>query len=143
MKKLLPVLVSLFLLSPQQALASINVEVSGNGPGSKSEVSVESNIKSSTKNDKSTNRTDIRIENNGEVEEFHGEGNVNVKLESGNGNNSVSIQNISPGVDITESTFSSSASVSGETKEEEIEAGFNIVEFIKKQFNLLFNIFLN
>ena len=144
MIKLLLVFVFFALIPPNSVLANINVEVSGNGEDSESKVIINSNVKSTTTtSQKSTGKTDIRIETNGEVKEYHGEGDVNINLESSGGNNSVSIQTGGSVVDITESTPSSSASASGEIEDEKTDAGFNIVEFIKKQFDSILNIFLN
>lgn len=145
MKRLLPHILLLgLLIIPQIALADVNVQISGNGPGAKSEVSIENNINSkTTTTQKSTGKTDIRIETNGEVKEYHSEGNESVYLESGNGNNSVSIQTGGSVVDLTEITSSSSATASAEIKAEKENESFNIVEFIKKQFDSVLNIFLN
>lgn len=132
---LLPVLV----IFPQIAFADIDVQISGNGPGSKSEVSIESNVKSSTTNSQnSTGKVDIRIETNGEVKEYHGEGNTSIHIESSSGNNSVSIINNASGSG--QQSASDSASVSAELKQE-TDGNFNIVEFIKNQFEILINIF--
>ena len=66
---------------------------------------------------------------------------MSVYIESGDSNNSVSINNGSA-VEIKEKNSSSSASISAEIKEETV-SNFSLVEFIKKQFDSILNIFLN
>jgi hypothetical protein len=58
-----------------------------------SQINIINDINSSTNtgNNSSNSTTDIRIETNGEVKEYHGTGNQNVTLESGN--NSVKVIN--------------------------------------------------
>lgn len=127
MGRVLGIVVLLLLISPKSSFASITVDVLGNGEGSKSKVTVESNVKSSTttnQNFKST--TDIRIETNGEVKEYHGN-DESIHIESGDGNNSVSIKN-----DVPDKDSSASADMDKE---------FNLLEFIKQQLDSIFTFF--
>lgn len=142
MRKLLLIIITLFLLVPTQVSASINVEITGNGPGSTSEVITQNNVNSKTTSiQKSAGKTDIRIETNGEVKEYHGEGNTNVILESGDGNNSVSIKSNGTMTDLKQNI--SSPSAVPEIKEDKNGSSFDPIEFIKKQFDLIVKIFLN
>ena len=86
MLKTAAVLFLLTFLIPSPAFANTDIDVSGNGSGSHSSVTV-SNTASS-----GSNHTDIKMETNGEVKEYHGDG-TNIHLESGSGQNSVNITN--------------------------------------------------
>lgn len=143
MGRVLAIVVLLLLVSPRLVLASVNVDISGNAEGSKSKVIVESNVKSSTTTSQnSTNRTDIRIETNGEVKEYHGSG-ESVHIESGDGNNSVSVRNDSSDDENENKNASASASVSEQIDEmqETLDKEFNLLEFIKEQIDSIFTFF--
>jgi hypothetical protein len=91
----LPFLTIIFLLSSTKSFAltsTINVNTEANGGQASSTVhqTIQSN---STNTSSNTSRTDIHMETNGEVKDYHSEGDDDVTINSGNGNNSVSIQN--------------------------------------------------
>lgn len=73
------------------ATSNVTVRTEGNSSAS---VSVKNSVTSSSTSTNSLNtKTDIRVETDGEVQEYHSRGNDNVTIESGNGTNSVRVTN--------------------------------------------------
>jgi hypothetical protein len=93
--KYLPIIFC-FLLLPKSTYANVNVNISNNSSGSNSQVNIKNEVNSTTNTGSNTSntKTDIRIETNGEVKEYHSTGNENIKIESGDSKNSVKINNI-------------------------------------------------
>lgn len=89
------ILTASLLLCPLPVQANTDVVVSNNGAGSRSEVNIknEVNTTTSTSTNNSDVKTDIRIETNGEVKEYHSTGDDDVTVESSNGNNRVQVTN--------------------------------------------------
>lgn len=150
MKYVLLTLLMLFVARTAQA--STNIEISGNSEGSTSNVSVSSNTSSSNNSSNtSESKTDIRVETNGEVKEYHGTGNNNVTVESSNGQNKVTvtnqanISNHSPSPSPSPShTASTSASPSASPNIESLfkdDSEWNFFEYMKQKFAELFKIF--
>ena len=84
----------LFPKSSIASTASTNVSISNNAEGSNNNVNVVNEVNTSVNTGGGgESRTDIRIETNGEVKEYHGTGDEDVTIESGNGNNSVRVTN--------------------------------------------------
>lgn len=148
----------LLFINPREVFGSVDVTISGNGESSSSRVSIKNNVSNSTKGeDSSDSSVDIRIETDGEVKEFHGKGNQDIKLESGNGKNSVSIFNNSSGSQTSSSnSFSSNTSVSTKVNKEESsssptpnsskstqkkEEDNSLFDFIKREIELIFSLF--
>lgn len=145
----------LLLLLPTSALAQVKVEILNNLEGSNNSVKVNSGSVN--------NQTDIRINNNGEVKEYHGEGG-NIELKSSDGKSSVSVNttgaannsqkstsNVTSKTNITVNSNTSDASASS-TPEATVAGIFNdnsenqneksgLLEYIKKQFQELLNLF--
>lgn len=85
-------LLFLLLILPNTINAKVNVQISGNGEGASSNVQISSSTSTSNESSNdSSNSTDIRIETNGEVKEYHGTGDQNIVLQSENGKNTVSV----------------------------------------------------
>lgn len=143
MKKLSAIFL-LMLIYPSLARASVNVDISGNEGGSKSEVNIQNSVNTSTNNkDSNTTQTDIVIKTNGEVKEYHGT-DGNVKIQSGNGNNSVSIINDSGTKDSSPSaspSASASATPSESPKPEAENEPLNLFDIIKKEISNFLKIF--
>lgn len=149
MKKLPAIFLLLALFCPTLVLARVNVEISNNGPGSKSSVNVESQINSSTSTKNSiNNQTDIKIESNGEVKEYHGS-DENIRLESGNGNNSVSVRsNITNENSYKSASPSASISPQPSTsaepdKPEEKNPTLSLLDIIKREVESFLNLFFS
>lgn len=90
--KYLPILIS-FLVISKPVSANTSVNVSNNGSNSQVKINNVINSSNSTSTNTSNTTTDIRIETNGEVKEYHGTGNQNINIESSDGKNSVKINN--------------------------------------------------
>lgn len=111
------IILAISLLFPlfisQPAFAQTEVSVSSNGDDSSSHVSVNSNATS-------TSNTHIRIEQNGEVQEYHSDKPEDVVIQSEDGKAKVSVQNgvqATPEVNNTPPVEDESSSPSGITKE--------------------------
>lgn len=123
----------------------------------KSSVYVESNVESYSSNQtNSKTKTDIKIESNGEVKEYHSEDDGNVTLESSDGNSKVKINNqtgsqtknsqsssssvkTNINVNTNDSTNSSDAKETVKEKIKEIQKiKFNLLEFIKYKLAFIF-----
>lgn len=135
----------LLLILPRSASASVNVQVSGNGDGSNSTVSVESNTSSPTSKNTYNNSTDIRIETNGEVKEYHGTGDQNITVQSGNGGNSVSVNtkgssnpSSSPSASSSAQPSPTSSASPTSTAESKVQT---LMEMIKKEIQSFLNLF--
>lgn len=134
------------LILPKSVSASVDVQIYGNENGSDSNVTVKSNTSGSTQNsNNSSNTTDIRIETNGEIKEYHGTGDQNIKVESGNGSNSVSVNNKatsnpSSSPIASSSSQASSAPTSAPTPDSENKAK-TFLEMIKKEIQSFLNLF--
>lgn len=79
----------ILLFLPSSASAKVNVEVSNNLDGSSNNVNINSDT-SGTSYNTVNNQTNIRINNNGEIKEYHGNGG-NIDIRSDDGKSSVSV----------------------------------------------------
>ncbi len=145
----------LLLLFPATALAEVKVEILNNMEGSNNSVKVNS--------ESVRNQTDITINNNGEVKEYHGEGG-NIELKSSDGKSSVSVNTTGAGQNTQKSTSSvksttnitinsntndsspsaaSVATVAGVFKDDSQKENNKpgLLEYLKRQFEELLNLF--
>lgn len=154
MKKAALLLLSvLTLIFPQAALASVSVEISGNGKGSTNTVNVQQSQSGSSVHQSSSSniKTDIRVESNGEIKEYHSQSGGDIHVESSDGHSQVDVKN-----ETTPSVSQSSSSVHTTIKTEvngvSTTTGWpssspsasatpfptpNIVEIEQKRFDLL------
>lgn len=116
------------------ALANVSVEVSSNNAGSSSNVSINNNVVSNSNSQTtSKTKTDIRIESNGELKEYHSEDGGSVSIESSDGKAKVNV-NSQTNSQNTNSQSSSSSTDSSKAEIKEIqEMRFDILEFIKEK----------
>lgn len=156
------------LVLPTVAFADVKVEISNNLEGSDNNVKVNSNTSSNNGSSGSMdNQTSIRINNNGEVKEYKGNGS-NVELKSSDGKSSVSVNTNGAGnnttqsnakinnktnITVNSSTSDSEASPSSSpeatvagvmienTDEDKVVDRPGLLEYIKRQFKQLFNLF--
>lgn len=113
---------------------------------SKSSVYVESNVESYSNNQtNSKTKTDIRIESNGEIKEYHSEDGGNVTIESSDGKAKVNINNQvnsqSTNSQSSSSSIKTDINVSNERKANEKikevkKIRFEIFEFIKEKLSI-------
>lgn len=82
----------MLLILPSTASAKVNVEISNNLDGSKNSVKVNSNTSNYQSSNTPDSHTDIVINNNGEVKEYHGSG-EDINIQSGDGKSTVSVKN--------------------------------------------------
>jgi hypothetical protein len=106
------------LLLPVTSFATTSVNISNNDNGSTNRVSIINgqNTSNSASVNQSQGTTDIKIESNGQVKEYHSSGNQDINVSSNDGKSSVSIQNQatpSPTTN-TRSSINSSTSVTNE-----------------------------
>lgn len=160
------VLILLFtlLILPKNALAEVKVEISNNLDGSNNNVHVNSDTSSNNHYSGDVqSQTTIKINNNGEVKEYKGNG-ENVELKSSDGKSSVSVNtngatnnpvqssakvnsktNITVNSNTSDASPSSTpeATVAGVTTQntDENEDKPGLLEFIKRQFKELFTLF--
>lgn len=161
MPKFILYLFFMLLLLPQSVFASVTVDISNNGEGSSNDVSVKSDTASSRETSNNIdNTTDIKINNNGRVKEYHGK-DGNIELTSDDGKSSVSVKNNSvfknsgsssssvrttTNITVNSDSDSSSsakteASVAGIFKDNSIQEKAGLWEFLKKELTLFFSFF--
>lgn len=157
MPKLIPYFLLMLLLSPKIAFAEVKVEISNNTGGSNNNVRVNSsnNVQS---------QTNIKINNNGEVKEYHGSDEkvemktsdgkssvtVNTTGASNNSTNSSTSVNSKTNITVNSKTDDSSvsassspeATVAGVVKEsKEIKEESNFWNYLRKELESLFKLF--
>lgn len=76
-----------FIFVAMPVRASVNVDISNNAAGSSNRV----NVNSTTQN--ANSKTDVRVETNGEVKEFHTQGDEDVNYQSDDGSVKVNVNN--------------------------------------------------
>lgn len=86
-------IIFIFLISsPVEAESTTNIEIKTNGSSAKSSVNVSNNVQSDL-NTTQESKTKIRIESNGQVQEYESDKNEKISLESENGNTKVTVSN--------------------------------------------------
>ncbi len=136
-----------FLASTSVYAESTSVNISNNAEGSRSQVSVESHVESNSSSEvSSSTKTDIRIESNGEVKEYHSDKPEDISIQSDDGKVQVEVNTEdTTAADITEPEEQQKAEEMKEQEQKVLEEnkGFvsQIEQFIQKQVTAVQNFF--
>lgn len=153
MFKLLVFGIFTIMLFPSRADAKVEVNISNNLEGSNNSVQVKSGTMQ--------NQTDIVINDNGEKKEYHGSGDGDIELKSGNGKSSVQISNnsvsnnptqnsksdvsiktnITVNSNTSEASASADATVAGIFKDNSEQRGAGFWNYLKSQIDKFFKLF--
>lgn len=147
MKKavLIPLGLILGLLTASTAFAKTTVEISNNGENSKSDVKINSSVKTNGSSDTSDNETRVRITTNGETKEYVTTGDEDINVQSSDGTSKVQINN-NNSVNSDDSKDDKKEASNGaidkkikekvkEIKDEVKKDDVNVSEFIKNQLS--------
>lgn len=135
-------IISLLMVVVKNSYANTNVEIKGSGEGSSSHVSVSNSVHSSTSSQStSQNRTDIRMETNGQVKEYHGNGNEDIQMNSDGGENSVSFTNKTSTPSASPTATASANATPSANSQIKRETHFDLFEYLGEKFKLFMKIF--
>ncbi|MDP2649374.1 MAG: hypothetical protein Q8P10_00865 [bacterium] len=134
-------LIFLFVNSKCLALVTTDVNITANGTNVKSNVSVQNNVNSQSSNEEKT-QTDIIINTNGNVKEYHSDKNESVNIQSEDGTVKINVNNKSNTVDQKSSSAAKINSEKGKSEQQRIdEKKFDFFKFFQQDFNFLKNLF--